>query len=119
MSIDTYIFILLFTNLFFLFLIFSSTCFLSSNLYHWTKEDVKTFLTLNNLVSLQPILSEMNGSHLYELAQMCVANRESMFHTLKNELSTTNQNHEPLKLVEYLRFLNEIQIYFSSTTRIN
>jgi hypothetical protein len=39
-----------------------------------------------------------------------------MFHTLKDELSTLNAtNQQPLTLLIYLRFLNEIQKYISSS----
>lgn len=41
---------------------------------------------------------------------MYLSNRESMFHTLKNELST----NQPLTLFIYLCFLNEIEKYIPS-----
>ncbi len=53
----------------------------------------------------------MNGYLLHELYRMCLSNRESMFHTLKSELSTFNQS---LRLDVYLRFLNEIEKYIPS-----
>jgi hypothetical protein len=56
----------------------------------------------------------MNGNLLHELYRMCLANRESMFHTLKNELSILNSSNQPLTLLIYLRFLNEIQKYIPS-----
>lgn len=57
----------------------------------------------------------MNGYLLHELYQMCLSNRESMFHTLKTELLTLNSTYQPLTLLTYLRFLNEIQKYISSS----
>jgi hypothetical protein len=56
----------------------------------------------------------MNGYLLHELYQMCLSNRESMFHTLKTELLTLNSTYQPLTLLTYLRFLNEIQKYIPS-----
>jgi hypothetical protein len=56
----------------------------------------------------------MNGNLLHELYQMCLSNRESMFHTLKTEISTLNSTNQPLTLLVYLRFLNEIQKYIPS-----
>lgn len=51
----------------------------------------------------------MNGHLLHQLYRMCLANRESMFHTLKNELSTSDPSNQPLTLLTYLRFLCEIE----------
>lgn len=56
----------------------------------------------------------MNEQLLYELYQMCINNRESMFHTLKTELANLNCLTQPLTLLVYLRFLNEIQKYMST-----
>lgn len=56
----------------------------------------------------------MNGHLLYELYRMCLLNKESMFHTLKTEISTLNATTEPLTLVIYLRFLHEIEKYIPS-----
>lgn len=56
----------------------------------------------------------MNGNLLHELYLMCLSSRESMFHTLKFELSTINASNEPLTLLIYLRFLNELQKYIPS-----
>jgi len=56
----------------------------------------------------------MNGNLLHELYRMCLSNRESMFHTLKTEISTLNSTNQPLTLLVYLRFLNEIQKYIPS-----
>ncbi len=53
----------------------------------------------------------MNGYLLHELYRMCLSNRESMFHTLKSELNSSNQS---LTLDVYLRFLNEIEKYIPS-----
>lgn len=75
---------------------------------------------LNRLASskdfsaLQPILSEMNESLLRQLALMCLDNRESMFHTLRNELTALNSSTPPLTLIVYLRFLSEIETCFAS-----
>ena len=44
---------------------------------------------------------------------MCKHNRESMFHTLKNEILLSDQDAQPLTLFIYLRFLSEIQKYIS------
>jgi len=56
----------------------------------------------------------MNGYLLHELYRMCLSNRESMFHTLKSELLTLNSSNQPLTLLIYLRFLNEIEKYIPS-----
>jgi hypothetical protein len=45
---------------------------------------------------------------------MCLSIRQSMFHTLKSELSTLNSTNQPLTLLNYLRFLSEIQKYIPS-----
>ena len=55
----------------------------------------------------------MNGSILYDLYTMCNEHRESMFHTLKNEMLIFDQTYQPLTLLVYLRFLEEIQKYLS------
>jgi hypothetical protein len=56
----------------------------------------------------------MNGILLHELYRMCLSNHESIFHTLKAELSTLNSTNQPLTLLIYLRFLHEIQKYIPS-----
>ena len=56
----------------------------------------------------------MNGNLLYQLYRMCSVNRESMFDTLNRELSTLNSTTEPITLLIYLRFLNEIERYIPS-----
>ena len=65
----------------------------------WTNEDIQLFLTRKNLHSLFPLFSQMNGYLLHELYRMCLANRESMFHTLKSELLTLNSSNQPLTLL--------------------
>ncbi|CAF3298182.1 unnamed protein product [Rotaria socialis] len=82
-----------------------------SRIDQWTKNHVKLFLIGKNLNPLLEIFSEMNGNLLHELYLMCLSNRESMFHTLKTEISTLYSNNQPLTLIIYLRFLNEIQKY--------
>lgn len=78
----------------------------SSDIQQWTKDDVRSFLMENQFDCLVPVISEMNGGLLYDLYRMCNENRESMFHTLKNEIS---KNGQPLTILVYLRFLQEIQ----------
>ena len=56
----------------------------------------------------------MNGNLLHQLYRMCLANRESMFHTLKNELLASDSSNQPLTLLTYLRFLCEIEKYVPS-----
>jgi hypothetical protein len=51
----------------------------------------------------------MNGYLLYDLYTMCNDNRESMFHTLKNEILLLDKNAQSLTLFIYLRFLSEIK----------
>jgi hypothetical protein len=51
----------------------------------------------------------MNGNLIHELYRMCLSNRESMFHTLQKEISILNSNNQPLTLLIFLRFLDEIQ----------
>jgi hypothetical protein len=89
-----------------------------SAIEQWTKEDVKSFLIENKFHCLLPIISEMNGCLLYDLYTMCKANRESMFHTLKNELVLLDKDVQPLTLFIYLRFLNEIQKYISKASSL-
>jgi hypothetical protein len=60
----------------------------------------------------------MNGCLLYDLYTMCKANRESMFHTLKNEIVLLDKDVQPLTLFIYLRFLNEIQKYISKASSL-
>ncbi len=81
----------------------------SSDLQQWTKDDVRTFLMENQFDCLAPVIAEMNGALLYDLYRMCNENRESMFHTLKNEISMLEKNAQPLTILVYLRFLREIQ----------
>ncbi|CAF3674723.1 unnamed protein product, partial [Rotaria sordida] len=85
-----------------------------SQIDQWTNNHVKLFLISKNLNPFLEIFSEMNGNLLHELYRMCLTNRESMYHTLKTEISTFNSNNESLTLVIYLRFLNEIQKYIPS-----
>ncbi|CAF4044483.1 unnamed protein product, partial [Rotaria magnacalcarata] len=85
-----------------------------SRIDQWTKNHVKLFLLEKNLNPLLEIFSEMNGNILHELYLMCLSNRESMFHTLKTEISTLYSNNQPLTLIIYLRFLNEIQKYIQT-----
>ena len=77
----------------------------------WTNEQVQRFASSKDFSSLLPILSQMNGALLRQLALMCFANRESMFHTLRKEL---NNASSPLTLIGYLRFLSEIETYLPS-----
>ncbi|CAF1456786.1 unnamed protein product, partial [Adineta steineri] len=77
------------------------------------------FLIDNKFSCLLPIISEMNGYLLNDLYTMCKQNRESMFHTLKNELLTLDKNAQPLTLFIYLRFLNEIKKYISKAIVID
>ncbi|CAF1025351.1 unnamed protein product [Adineta steineri] len=90
-----------------------------STIEQWTTEDVKLFLIDNKFSCLLPIISEMNGYLLNDLYTMCKQNRESMFHTLKNELLTLDKNAQPLTLFIYLRFLNEIKKYISKAVVID
>ncbi|CAF0882831.1 unnamed protein product [Rotaria sordida] len=85
-----------------------------SQIDQWTNNHVKLFLISKNLNPFLEIFSEMNGNLLHELYRMCLTSRESMYHTLKTEISTFNSNNESLTLVIYLRFLNEIQKYIPS-----
>ncbi|CAF4571233.1 unnamed protein product [Rotaria sp. Silwood2] len=85
-----------------------------SQIDQWTNNHVKLFLISKNLNPFLEIFSEMNGNLLHELYRMCLSNRESMFHTLKKEISILNSINEPLTLVIYLRFLNEVQKYIPS-----
>lgn len=59
----------------------------------------------------------MNGCLLYDLYTMCIDNRESMFHTLKNEILIFDKNIQQLTLLNYLRFLCEIRKYISTTNQ--
>ena len=79
-----------------------------------TTEHLNRFASAKEFSALQPILSEMNESLLRQLALMCLANRESMFHTLRNELTALNSSTPPLTLLVYLRFLSEIETSFAS-----
>ena len=75
---------------------------------------MKLFLIENNFHPFLPLMKEMNGYLLHQLYQMCLANRESMFHTLKTELLTINSSNQSLTLLIYLRFLNEIEKHIPS-----
>jgi len=83
----------------------------ANEIVQWTNDDVKTFVLENNFNALLPLFNQMNGQLLFELYQMCINNRESMFHTLKTELGNLNPSTQPLTLLIYLRFLNEMQKY--------
>ena len=72
---------------------------------------MKEFLKQYQFDCLLPVISEMNGCLLNDLFTMCRQNRESMFHTIKNEISALDKHAQPLTLYTYLRFLNEIQKY--------
>ncbi|CAF3493157.1 unnamed protein product [Rotaria sp. Silwood1] len=85
-----------------------------SQIDQWTNNHIRLFLISKNLNPFLEIFSEINGNILHDLYRMCLSNRESMFHTLKTEISTLNTNNEQLTLVIYLRFLNEIQKYVPS-----
>ncbi|CAF1660635.1 unnamed protein product [Adineta ricciae] len=77
----------------------------------WTNENVREFLQEYQFDCLLPVISPMNGCLLNDLFTMCRQNRESMFHTIKNEILALNKHAQPLTLYTYLRFLNEIQKY--------
>ena len=81
---------------------------LSLHIEQWTMDDVRGFLLEKQFDSLVPILAEMNGCLLVDLYTMCKENRESMFHTLKNELVVCDSSIPPLTISNYLRFLREI-----------
>ena len=84
----------------------------SPGIKHWTTDRVRSFIVEHNLECLLPIVSSMSGDLLYDLYTMCKENRESMFHTLKNELSILNQQtYQPLTIFNYLKFLQEIDKY--------
>jgi hypothetical protein len=84
-----------------------------SGIKQWTTDDVKTFLIEKKFDCLLPIIVGMDGYILYDLYTMCIDNRESMFHTLKNEILLF-ENIQSLTLFIYLRFLHEIQKYIST-----
>ncbi|CAF2527428.1 unnamed protein product [Rotaria sp. Silwood2] len=85
-------------------------------IYGISEENKKDYNPYNETIVLGilEIFSEMNGNLLHELYRMCLSNRESMFHTLKKEISILNSINEPLTLAIYLRFLNEVQKYIPS-----
>ncbi|UJR07687.1 hypothetical protein I4U23_011972 [Adineta vaga] len=82
-----------------------------STLEQWTNKDINDFVKENQFDCLLPVISDMNGCLLNDLFTMCRQNRESMFHTLKTEILSTDNHVQPLTLFIYLRFLNEIQKY--------
>lgn len=75
----------------------------------WTADDVRSFLIENQFDCLVAVISNMDGRLLYDLYSMCRENRESMFHTLKNEVVLLDQDVPLLTIFVYLRFLQEIQ----------
>ena len=80
----------------------------SPDMKQWTNDHVRSFLIDKQFHSLVPITAEMNGYLLYDLYTMCKENRESMFHTLKNEITIVDPSTPSLTISNYLRFLREI-----------
>lgn len=81
---------------------------IAPDMKQWTNDDVRSFLIEKQFHSLVSITSEMNGFLLYDLYTMCKENRESMFHTLKNEITMVDPSIPSLTISNYLRFLREI-----------
>lgn len=79
-----------------------------SDMKQWDHDHVRKFLLDKQFHSLVSITSDMNGSLLYDLYTMCKENRESMFHTLKKEISVIDPSIPMLTISNYLRFLREI-----------
>jgi hypothetical protein len=81
----------------------------------WTHDHVKSFFISIGLENTLLILCiRMDGHGLLHLYEMCMINRESMFQSLKFEL--TEEHHKLLPIADYVTFLNKIKIYVPLTS---
>ncbi|CAF1310789.1 unnamed protein product [Adineta ricciae] len=76
----------------------------------WSADHVRSFLVANNFTSLLPVFTDFNGQLLHQAYAMCQLNRETMFHSMKNEVATC-EHVLPLTLGTYLHFLNALKQY--------
>ena len=80
----------------------------------WTSDHVQSFFTSIGLQhTLLNLCTRMDGYRLLQLFEMCMSNRESMYQSLKAELSAAH--HGLLSIGDYLTFLHEIKKYVPHT----
>ncbi|CAF3338669.1 unnamed protein product [Rotaria sp. Silwood1] len=84
---------------------------LPSNIERWTIDDVQQFIIKQKLESFLPICSQMNGTRLVQLYQMCMKNSPVMFQSLNNQLTMTNieKTKSTIEIIEYLQFLDDLK----------
>ncbi|CAF3647153.1 unnamed protein product [Rotaria sp. Silwood1] len=81
----------------------------------WTHDHVKLFLLQTGLGNtILPLCTRVDGQRLLQLYEMCLINSESMYQSLKFELS--ERHHTLLPIADYLSFLHETKLYLPSTS---
>lgn len=81
-----------------------------SCLIDWNEDDVRGFFMEMKLEkSFLLLCPDMNGNDLFELYQMCLINRESMFQSLKHQLN--QQHHTLFQISDYIHFLTRIKSF--------
>ncbi|CAF4146506.1 unnamed protein product, partial [Rotaria sp. Silwood2] len=81
----------------------------------WTHDQAIVFLRYFDLdKTILLLCRHVDGYRLLQLYEMCLMNRESMYQSLKYELSA--KHHILLPIDDYLTFLQEVKPYVSYTT---